>query len=78
MDRGEDYPLDVEEAKARLRAVTPPFSPRAWFLRRKWRLLGLAFAGGYLAAKLSPPGGKPLLHRAAPMLLSSLYPWRRW
>jgi hypothetical protein len=76
MDRGETYPLDTEEAKARLRAATSPFSPRDWFLRRKWRLLGLAFATGYFAARLPASAGKPLLRYGAPMLLSALSSWR--
>ena len=64
--------MNTEEAKERLRAATPEFSLRAWVMRRKWRLLGLALVSGYVAGRLPGSAGAALLRHSTPLLLTAL------
>jgi len=76
MDRDQAVPLNAEEAKANLREASYEISARSWLLRNKWRVIGLAFVGGFLAARLPFAAGATLLRQSSPLLLAALQQWR--
>lgn len=76
MDRDQAFPLNLEEAKANLRDASFGVAPQQWLLRNKWRLIGLAFASGFVAARLPAAAGGSVLRRVAPLLVMALQQWR--
>lgn len=79
MDRDPVRPLTPQEAKARLRAAAQQLSQATWGTRR-WRILGLALAGGFVTGCLRAPAftSRPwILQKLAPMLLAMFLGRRR-
>lgn len=74
MDRETSHSLTPAEAKDRLRAAAQQLSLASWIVERRWTILAMALAGGFVVGRLGLPiaARAMLLRQVAPLLLTTL------
>jgi len=77
MDRETTHSLTPAEAKDRLRAAAQQLSFANWMVERRWTILTVALAGGFIIGRLGLPiaARAILLRQVAPLLLTTM--WQR-
>lgn len=75
MDSATPHPLTPEEAKAKLRAAAQNVSMTNWMSRRRWRLILISLAGGFIAGRLRIPiiSSARIMQQIVPALLTMFW-----